>query len=137
MSQEQQNYRDMGVNFHAKYEITNAADVFSIGKSVLCLMARWSSKHENIAPSRYGLQPVTIPTAVWAKYPEKLVSLVQRCMEMIPDHRITARELLVEITKVVQDYGDEPFNGVPLKFGELEEDKIVMVEPDKYALFAR
>ncbi|KAK5121124.1 hypothetical protein LTR85_005608 [Meristemomyces frigidus] len=133
---------DFGLAIHRNTEgLDNPSDI-NIGAAPWCSPEQvndyanvefndmWPWRTALDAPSRFDLPPLPIPAEVWEKYPNKLISLVQRCMELVPSRRIKADQLLWEITRVVQDYGDEPFNGLPLKFGELQEDEMVQMVPD-------
>jgi len=100
-------------------------------------MALWRISESGCA--RYD-QPnkgrIQVPFDVYENYPGDLISLVQRCLEPDPKHRIRADVLLTEITRIVQQYPGD-FDSLPMKFDGLESANLVITQPDLYANFAQ
>lgn len=96
-----------------------------------------SNMHENFVPITPYNGPErgipTIPGAVLNHYPQNLLNLVHQCLDPIPARRITAEDLLNEITRVVQD-PLEDFDGVPMKSAGMSEQDILRPKKDGYAL---
>lgn len=119
------------------HRLGSPADVYAIGKVVLCLMALWD--RDQVVGSGYDKDHrgrIPIPESLYDEYPQDLIALVKRCLEPTPKNRITANELLVEITRIVQEYPKD-FDSLPMKFCGLSNERVVITQPDVYAIFAR
>ncbi|KAK4543947.1 hypothetical protein LTR36_004721 [Oleoguttula mirabilis] len=134
---EQVSYDD--ANFSNKHKLGSATNIFGIGKTMLNLMSTTTDHDARALQAGYD-QPnrgrVDIPEKVLECYPERLSSLVRRCLEPNPGHRIKAARLLLEITQIVQEY-DGDFGAVPMKFQRLDEDDIIWAKNDMYQKFTR
>ena len=78
------------------------------------------------------------PGEVWEKYPERLISLVEACMRMDPNKRITAESLLEQIKREVEhdSLHEVAETYVPLKHRQPEPGEWIEEQKDIYPLFA-
>lgn len=124
-----------------EYPLSSATNVYAVEKTMRTLMSLDDPPDEGDRSEPdycegFGKGTLPMPQSVYAKYPQNLISLVQRCMEDLPERRISASDLLREITRVVLEY-PEDYDSVPMKFRGLGPGEKVRTKPDLYALFAQ
>jgi len=127
---QEQDTNNLAQDYDSLYEITSASDVFAIGKTILCLMARWGDLDDLLLQSRFDLPQVTMPAEVRNQYHFRLSELVEECMKMEPGNRIKADKLLEAIIAHVRSFGDDDINRVPYKNRELEDREVVLSKVD-------
>ncbi|RMY58165.1 hypothetical protein D0865_02749 [Hortaea werneckii] len=120
-----------------KYKVTPAADVFAIGKVVLCMM-RLRNDTEKRRPSvQLDYTPYEFPEELGRRYGPELVKLVKRCMKPEPDRRISPERLLSKIQGYVESVEDDEGTPTPLKFQLPRPEEYLCEKKDLYELLSR
>ncbi|KAI7367377.1 hypothetical protein KC354_g3482 [Hortaea werneckii] len=121
-----------------KYKLTPAADVFAIGKVVLCMMQLRNDTEKRRPSVQSDYKPYEFPEELRRRYGPEFVKLVKRCMKPEPDRRISPERLLSKIQDYVESVeGDDEGTPTPLKFQLPSPEEYVSEKKDLYELLSR
>ncbi|KAI6910017.1 hypothetical protein KC318_g3542 [Hortaea werneckii] len=121
-----------------KYKLTPAADVFAIGKVVLCMMQLRNDTQKRRPSVQSDYKPYNFPEELERRYGHELVSLVKSCMRPNPLKRISPENLLYDIQEHVNDTEkDDEGTPTPLKFQLPSPEEYVSEKKDLYELLSR
>ncbi|KAK3683278.1 hypothetical protein LTR37_020391 [Vermiconidia calcicola] len=109
--------------------ISCAADVFAIGAVIIHLMNLDDEPHLRQRNYFRGSAPPELEKAAKRLYPNRLVDLMMRCLEMLQENRIDAWKLCEEIRAEVEQSRE---NSVALVEGELDQDHDFWYKEDVY-----
>ncbi|KAI7211122.1 hypothetical protein KC333_g7842 [Hortaea werneckii] len=120
-----------------KYKLTPAADVFAIGKVVLCMMQLRNDTEKRKPSVQLDYKPYEFPEELGRRYGPELVKLVKRCMKPEPDKRISPERLLSKIQGYVESVEDDEGTPTPLKFQLPRPEDYLCEKKDLYELLSR
>ncbi|RMZ02000.1 hypothetical protein D0860_07386 [Hortaea werneckii] len=122
-----------------KHKVTPAADVFAIGKVVLCMMQLWNDTTNRSPPVKIDYEPYGFPDELERRYGQELVVLVRECMRPRPRKRISPENLLFAIQERVNSLEDIEDEGTPtpLKFQLPGPEEYLSENRDLYELLSR
>ncbi|KAK3682028.1 hypothetical protein LTR37_020654 [Vermiconidia calcicola] len=113
------------------FDVTCAADIFAIGAVIIHLMNLDDEPH--LRQRKYAnpetSAPLELQKAAKRLYPDELVEILMRCLEMLPRNRVDAWELCEEIRAEVEQSRE---NGVSLVEGKLDQDHDFWYKEDIY-----
>ncbi|KAI7284147.1 hypothetical protein KC345_g2500 [Hortaea werneckii] len=121
-----------------KHKLTPAADVFAIGKVIMCMMRLWNDSPNHSPPVQLDYEPYDFPEKLERRYGRDLVKLVKLCMRPNPEKRISPENLLYDIREYVNDMErDSEGTPTPLKFQLPSPEEYVNEKKDLYELLSR
>ncbi|RMY79248.1 hypothetical protein D0862_13213 [Hortaea werneckii] len=121
-----------------KHKLTPAADVFAIGKVVLCMMQLLNDTEKRRPQAPRDYEPYDFPEELERRYGRDLVVLVKGCMRPNPEKRISPEKLLYDIQEYVNDMErDDEGTPTPLKFQLPSPEEYVSEKKDLYELLSR
>jgi serine/threonine protein kinase len=103
---------DLGID----YELSSATDIWAIGRIMLALMELTATRPPTIRYDDDGGGQVIVEAKdeLVSMYGEELYNLVEKCLDPLPDDRITARQLLRKIDRQLSN----PLVTLPLELRE-------------------
>ncbi|RMY48920.1 hypothetical protein D0865_07798 [Hortaea werneckii] len=121
-----------------KYKLTPAADVFAIGKVVLCMMQLRNDTEKRRPSVQADYEPYEIPKELERRNGQELLNPVKWCMRPSPRKRISPENLLYVIQEYVNDTEkDDEGTPTPLKFQLPNPKEYVSEKKDLYELLSR